>query len=146
MNNNALTARLDELRRQPPRNPSEGNTGQNTPSRYSGSFMTTNQQQPTASSVVEPPGLQRRFTADMSKMAPIGPIEELNQDTEPLEAPPFVSTYTFCDRVHHNLGLRLSTFYHVLIEGFDFTRLLRSLRIIANSLSFASFRSSNKPT
>ena len=93
-NNNALTARLDELRsRNPPRVPSEGNTGQNTPFRYSGSYMTNNQQQQQPqpqSSGTETPSLQRRFTADMSKM-PIAPIGELNQNTEPLEVPAIVS-------------------------------------------------------
>ncbi len=93
-NNNALTARLDELRsRNPPRVPSEGNTGQNTPFRYSGSYMGTSQQQLPASSGAEPPSLQRRFTADLSKMS-IAPIGELSQNTEPLEMPNIVSPAT----------------------------------------------------
>ena len=93
-NNNALTARLDELRsRNPPRVPSEGNTGQTTPFRYSGSYMTTSQQQIPTSSGGDAPSLQRRFTADMSKM-PIAPIGELNQNTEPLEVPTIVSKPT----------------------------------------------------
>ena len=90
-NNNALTARLDELRsRNPPRVSSENNTGQNTPFRYSGSYMPNNPPQMPPSSGSETPNNQRRFTADMSKM-PIAPIGELNQNTEPLEMPAIVS-------------------------------------------------------
>lgn len=93
-NNNALTARLDELRsRNPPRVLSENSTGHNTPFRYSGSYMATSQQQLPTSAGGEPPGLQRRFTADMSKMASIAPIGELNQNTEPLEMPQIVSLH-----------------------------------------------------
>lgn len=90
-NNNALTARLDELRsRNPPRIPSESNTGPSTPFRYSGSYMSNNPPQLPPSSGTETPSLQRRFTMDMSKM-PIAPIGELNQNTEPLDVPAIVS-------------------------------------------------------
>ena len=100
-NNNALTARLDELRsRNPPRVPSESNTGQNTPFRYSGSYMSSSQQPLTSSSVGEPPNLQRRFTADMSKM-PIAPIGELSQNTEPLEMPNIVSPSNHPPNFHY---------------------------------------------
>ena len=52
--------------------------------------MNTSQQQLPVSSAGETPSLQRRFTADLSKM-PIAPIGELNQNTEPLEVPAIVS-------------------------------------------------------
>lgn len=90
--NNSLTARLDELRsRNQSRMTSENNQGPGTPLRYSGSFMTNTQQAATAST--ENPGLQRRFTADLSKMAAVAPIGQQSQGPNPeiTEFPAIVS-------------------------------------------------------
>lgn len=120
-NNNALTARLDELRsRNPPRVPSEANTGQSTPFRYSGSYMSNNQPQLPPSSGAETPSLQRRFTADMSKM-PIAPIGELNQNTEPLEVPAIVSHPSYCyDRNEDRLSSIPSDYGNTLVTHLSY--------------------------
>ncbi|KAL9606417.1 MAG: hypothetical protein Q9179_000437 [Wetmoreana sp. 5 TL-2023] len=85
--NNALTSRLDELRS---RNPSaaattsESSSGYTTPSRYSGSFMTSHSQSAGDTRA----SLQRRFTTDMSKMPNLTPIgQQPVQAQEPVELP-----------------------------------------------------------
>lgn len=76
--NNSLTERLDQLRsrNQNNRMHSENSTGQNTPFRYSGSFMTSQAPTPT-----ETPNLQRRFTTDLSKMQQLAPIGQQPNQT-----------------------------------------------------------------
>ncbi len=87
--NNSLTARLDELRsRNPPRIHSENSTGQNTPFRYSGSFMN-----PQSQSSNDVPNLQRRFTTDLSKITQVAPIgQQPNQVAAPGDIATTVST------------------------------------------------------
>ena len=97
--NNALTTRLDELRS---RNPStttttsENSSGYTTPSRYSGSFMTSHSQSVNDARA----NLQRRFTTDLSKMPNLTPIgQQPTQVQEAVEVPNTVSlTYVDCDR------------------------------------------------
>ena len=135
-NNNALTARLDELRsRNPPRVPSESNTGQNTPFRYSGSYMTTSQQQLPSSSGGETPALPRRFTADMSKM-PIAPIGELNQNTEPLEVPTIVSQSANIYKIQNYQLCGLTNHPHNSFHPFNAH--LKEITCSRSSLSFLS--------
>ncbi|KAL8717901.1 MAG: hypothetical protein Q9225_004911 [Loekoesia sp. 1 TL-2023] len=85
--NNALTSRLDELRS---RNPStatttsESSSGYTTPSRYSGSFMTSHSQSVNDTRA----SLQRRFTTDLSKMPNLTPIgQQPAQVQEQTEVP-----------------------------------------------------------
>lgn len=69
--NNSLSSRLEDLRsRNPQSTTSENTTGYTTPSRYSGSFMTSH---PHSSSDVRT-SLQRRFTTDLGKMSTLPPI------------------------------------------------------------------------
>lgn len=76
--NNSLTERLDQLRsrNQNNRMHSESSTGQNTPFRYSGSFMA-----PQAPTPIETPNLQRRFTTDLSKMQHLATIGQQPNQT-----------------------------------------------------------------
>lgn len=70
-NNHCLSTRLEELRsRNPQSTASENTTGYITPSRYSGSFMTTHSH---PSNDVRA-SLQRRFTTDLGKMPTLAPI------------------------------------------------------------------------
>lgn len=69
--NNSLSSRLDDLRsRNPQSTTSENTSGYTTPSRYSGSFMTTHSHQTNDARA----SLQRRFTTDLSKMSTLTPI------------------------------------------------------------------------
>lgn len=82
-NNHSLSNRLEELRsRNPQSTASESTTGYTTPSRYSGSFMTTHAH-PTNDVRAS---LQRRFTTDLSKMPTLTPIgQQPSQVVEPVD-------------------------------------------------------------
>lgn len=86
--NNSLTSRLEDLRSRNPQSiTSENATGYTTPSRYSGSFMTTHSQ---PSNDVRT-SLQRRFTTDLGKMPTLPPIgQQPSQVAEPVELPTVV--------------------------------------------------------
>lgn len=88
--NNSLTARLDELRSpNPPRMANETSKNQGNPFRYSGSFMSPPQNTQASS---DAPSLQRRFTADLSKMSSITPIGQMpSQAHDSLDLPAAVS-------------------------------------------------------
>ncbi|KAL8641693.1 MAG: hypothetical protein Q9228_001524 [Teloschistes exilis] len=85
--NNALTSRLDELRSRnssTAATASEASSGYTTPSRYSGSFMTSHSQSASDNRA----SLQRRFTTDLSKMPNLTPIGQPPVQTqEPVELP-----------------------------------------------------------
>ena len=89
--NNSLTSRLDDLRsKNPQATSSENNSGYTTPSRYSGSFMTSHSQPSNDTRA----SLQRRFTTDLSKMStltPIGQQPSQGQAAEPIEISSTVS-------------------------------------------------------
>ena len=80
---NALSARYDELRSPNPL-PTSNTTGSTTPTRYSGSFMQTQNQQFNDARG----GLQRRQTTDLSKMPGITPIgQQPAQVVDPPDLP-----------------------------------------------------------
>lgn len=86
---NALSSRLDDLRsRNSQFMASESSSGFTTPSRYSGSFMTTHSQP-----VNDARGsLQRRFTTDLTKMPTLPPIgQPPNAVVEPVDISSTVS-------------------------------------------------------
>ena len=87
--NNSLTSRLDELRsRNPAGTATDSPPAFTTPSRYSGSFMTTH----SNSSNDARASLQRRFTTDLSKMPTLAPIGQQPSPTvEPVEISSTVS-------------------------------------------------------
>lgn len=69
---NSLTSHLEALRSPNPQSTaSENAKGYTTPSRYSGSFMTSHSQPSNEAGRV---GLQRRFTTDLIKMPKLTPI------------------------------------------------------------------------
>lgn len=86
---NALTSRLDDLRsRNAQIMGGETTSGFSTPSRYSGSFMSTHSQP-----VNDARGnLQRRFTTDLTKMPTLPPIgQPPNQVVESVDLSSSVS-------------------------------------------------------
>lgn len=91
---NSITSRLDDLRsRNSQFMASESSSGFTTPSRYSGSFMTTHSQ---ASSDARG-NLQRRFTTDMTKMPTLPPIgQPPNQVKESVDISSTVSDFFLC--------------------------------------------------
>lgn len=92
--NNSLSTRLEELRsRNPQSTASENTTGYTTPSRYSGSFMTTHSH---PSNDVRA-SLQRRFTTDLSKMPTLTPIGQPSQVVDPVDISSTVCTYLLWD-------------------------------------------------
>ena len=98
--NNSITGRLGDLRyRNNPIPPGESQSGNNTPSRYSGSFM---------NSFSQPAGdarasLQRRFTTDLTKMQSVGPIgQQPAQVAEQVETPITVRLDHLI--IYHNFG------------------------------------------
>ena len=88
--NNSLTSRLDDLRsKNLPATSSENHSGYTTPSRYSGSFMTSHSQ-PSSDTRAS---LQRRFTTDLGKMSTLTPIgQQPGQAVEPMEITSTVSS------------------------------------------------------
>ncbi len=89
-NSNSLTSHLEELRSPNlPSTTSENSKGYTTPSRYSGSFMTTHSQ----SSSDGRANLQRRFTTDLGKMSTLTPIgQPPASKAEPVEISTTVAT------------------------------------------------------
>lgn len=96
--NNSLTSRLDDLRsKNPQATSSETNNGYTTPSRYSGSFMTSHSQPSNDARA----SLQRRFTTDLSKMSTLTPIgQQPGQALEPIEISSTVSSSLPRSRSH----------------------------------------------
>lgn len=119
--NNALTTRLDELRS---RNPStttttsESSSGYTTPSRYSGSFMTSHSQSVNDTRA----SLQRRFTTDLSKMPNLTPIgQQPAQVQEQTEVPNTVShSYIGSDRGKASRYRSICSFFlHLALHSVD---------------------------
>ena len=105
-NNNSLSTRLEELRsRNPQSTASENTTGYTTPSRYSGSFMTTHSH---PSNDVRA-SLQRRFTTDLGKMPTLTPIGQ--QPSQVVDSVDISSTVRADVRLHVLCGL-------VIVVGF----------------------------